>query len=349
MREVVFAVPGDLATPTGGYAYARRLLTHLPEEGIAVRHLTLPAGYPDPSAAELAETLDRIGEMPRDAVLLVDGLAFGAMPADLVARFARPIVALVHHPLGFENGLSEGRRAALLASERAVLALAHAVIVTSPLTARLLVDEFAVAANRITVAEPGTKSARRARGSGSPVQLLALGAVSPRKAYDHLVLALATMPDIDWQATIVGPLDRAPETVAELRELIARTGLEDRVILAGAVSDAALDTLFDAADVFVSSSLFEGYGMGLAEALARGLPLVASMGGAALETVPDAAALKVLPGDTEALALALRRIVEDRGLRARLGDAAWAAGQRLPRWSDTARTIARVLHEVSDG
>ena len=347
MREVVFAVPGDLATPTGGYAYARRLLAHLPKEGVAVRHLALPAGYPDPTLTELAETLERIVAMPRDAVLLVDGLAFGAMPADLVARFARPIVALVHHPLGFENGLSEGRRAALLASERAALALAHAVIVTSSLTARLLVDEFAVAANRITVAEPGTEAARRVRGSGSPVQLLALGAVSPRKAYDHLVLALATMPELDWQAKIVGPLDRAPETVAELRDLIARTGLEDRVILAGAVSDAALDRLFDAADVFVSSSLFEGYGMGLAEALARGLPLVASMGGAALETVPDAAALKILPGDTQALALALRRIIEDGGLRVRLGDAAWEAGQRLPRWCETARAIARVLHEVS--
>ncbi|WP_046864174.1 glycosyltransferase family 4 protein [Microvirga massiliensis] len=347
MREVVFTVPGDLATPTGGYAYTRRLLAHLPEEGIAVRYLALPAGYPDPSPAELAETLDRIRETPPDAVLLVDGLAFGAMPADLVARFSRPIVALVHHPLGFENGLSAMRREALLASERAALALARAVIVTSPLTGRLLVDEFAVAANRITIAEPGTEPARRARGTGSPVQLLALGAVSPRKAYDHLILALATMPDLDWQATIAGPLDRAPETVAGLRDLIAKTGLEDRVILAGAVSGVALDGLFDAADVFVSSSLFEGYGMGLAEALARGLPLVASIGGAALETVPDAAALKVSPGDTEALALALRRIIVDRGLRVHLGDAAWAAGQRLPRWSDTARTIARVLHEVS--
>jgi glycosyltransferase involved in cell wall biosynthesis len=347
MREVVFAVPGDIATPTGGYAYARRLLAHLPEEGLAVRHLSLPAGFPDPSRAELAETLDRIRETPRNATLLVDGLAFGAMPVDLVASFSRPIVVLVHHPLGFENGLSRERRAALLASERAALAFAQAVIVTSPLTGRLLVDEFAVAANRITVAEPGTEPVRRARGSGSPVQLLVLGAVSPRKAYDHLVLALATMPDLAWQATIVGPLDRAPKTVAGLRDLIARTGLEDRFILAGAVSDAALDGLFDAADVFVSSSLFEGYGMGLAEALARGLPLVASTGGAALETVPDAAALKVSPGDSEALALALRRIIEDRGLRARLGDAAWAAGQRLPRWSDTVRAIARILHEVS--
>jgi glycosyltransferase involved in cell wall biosynthesis len=347
MREVVFAVPGDLATPTGGYAYARRLLTHLPEEGIAVRHLALPAGYPDPSPTELIETLESIAATPRDAVLLIDGLAFGAMPADIVTRFARPVVALVHHPLGFENGLSVERRAALLACERAALALARAVIVTSLLTGRLLANEFAVSAERITVAEPGTEPARRARGTGSPLQLLALGAVSPRKAYDHLVLALTMISELDWQATIVGPLDRAPDTVAELRELISRTGLKDRVTMAGPVTDAALDGLFDVADVFVSSSLFEGYGMGLAEALARGLPLVTSTGGAALETVPDAAALKVSPGDTEALALALRRIVEDRGLRAHLGDAAWAAGQRLPCWSDTARTIARVLHEVS--
>jgi glycosyltransferase involved in cell wall biosynthesis len=347
MPEVVFAVPGDLATPTGGYGYARRLLTLLPGEGIAIRHLALPAGYPDPAPADLAASAALVADTPPDAILLIDGLAYGTMPPALVCGFERPVVALVHHPLGLESGIEPLRSAALLASERNALALARAVIVTSPLTARLLSTQFDVPVDRITIAEPGTDPAPRARGTGKPVQIVAVGAVSPRKAFDRLVLALATMRDLDWHATIVGALDRAPEAVAQLIGLIDETGLQARVTLAGAVSEAEVGRFLDRADVFVSPSLFEGYGMSLAEALAHGLPIVASTGGAAIETVPDAAALKVPPGDVDALASALRRIVGDSDLRARLADAAWQAGRCLPGWGDTARIVARVLRELS--
>ena len=94
-------------------------------------------------------------------------------------------------------------------------------------------------------------------------------------------------------------------------------------------------------------SLYEGYGMALAEAMARGLPIVSTSGGAAAETVPDAAALKVPPGDVAALAAAIRRVLGDPGLRVRVADASWAAGQSLPRWDDTARSIASVIKGVA--
>jgi glycosyltransferase involved in cell wall biosynthesis len=322
-------------------------LALLPGEGVTVRHLALPAGYPAPSEADLAETARRIAATPADSVLLVDGLAYGAMPERLVAGFGRPVVALVHHPLALESGLAPERRSALLASERAALALASRVVVTSPLTGRLLAETFGVAEARIAVAEPGTEPARRARGSGSPVRIVAVGAVSPRKGYEVLVEALAMLGDLDLRATIVGSTARDPAAAESLRSAIERAGLDGRIVLAGAVSDRELDALYDAADLFVSPSLFEGYGMGLGEALARGLPIVASTGGAAAETVPDQAALKVPPGDTAALAAALRRAVADPELRRRLADAAWAAGQGLPRWPDTAARVARVLREVS--
>jgi glycosyltransferase involved in cell wall biosynthesis len=95
------------------------------------------------------------------------------------------------------------------------------------------------------------------------------------------------------------------------------------------------------------SSLYEGYGMVLAEALAHGLPIVATRAGAAAETVPDVAALKVEPGDVAALAAALRRMIGDAALRHRLADNSWSAGQRLPQWLDTARRIAHVVERVT--
>ncbi|HEX8665637.1 MAG TPA: glycosyltransferase [Beijerinckiaceae bacterium] len=346
MLDVAFAVPGDLSSPTGGYAYARKLLALAPEHGVSLAHLRLPSGFPHPSAEELAET-ERLLAAAAAPLLLVDGLAYGALPTDLVRRLPpQKIVVLVHHPLGFENGLPPQRRAELLASERDALAEAARVIASSFFTARLLVSDFAVPPDKIDVAEPGTEPVPRARGTGDPVALLAVGAVSPRKGYEVLVRALGELPDFDWRLTIAGSLDHTPQAAASLRRAVAETGLERRVVLAGAVDEDELERLYDAADVFVSPSLFEGYGMVLAEAMARGLAIVASTGGAAAETVPDAAALKVPPGDVPALRDALRDMIADPSLRRARADAAWAAGQALPRWPDTAATVAAVLRSI---
>ncbi|MET7244510.1 glycosyltransferase family 4 protein [Methylobacterium sp. EM32] len=342
--RLVLAVPGDLSAPTGGYAYARKLLAHLPAQGVAVTHLALPGGFPDPSSDDLARTATLLAQVPEDAVLLVDGLAYGALPPTVIRAARRPVAALVHHPLGYETGLSPQRAASLVAGERAALALASRVVATSRYTVRLLAAEFGVAPERIAVAEPGTPpSPRVAPRPGPHVRLLAVGTVSPRKGYDVLVRALATLADLDWSLTIAGSLDRAPECCAALRDQIAASPLRDRIALAGAVTPEALDRLYAEADLAVSASLFEGYGMALTEALARGLPLVATRGGAAAETVPAGAGLTVPPGDVPALAAALRGLIADPARRAGAAAASWAAGQRLPDWPDTAAAIAAFL------
>ncbi len=350
MVEAVFAIPGDITLPTGGYAYDREVLAALPAFGVDVAHLALPDGYPDPSPADLARTAAQIAATPRDAVLLIDGLAYGAMPLDLIDGFMRPIVALVHHPLCLEAGLAPERVEPLRALETAALTRARHVVVTSPTTARTLTADFAVPAERITVAVPGTEPAERvAVGTGTPVRLLAVGSVVPRKGYDVLIRALeidAASRAPDWTLRIVGAVDRSPATVEAIRRQIAAAGLGERIEIAGPMSRAELDIAYSRADIFVLSSHYEGYGMVLAEALARGLPIVTTTGGAAAETVPDDAALKVPPGDAAALQRALRRAIDDAALRARLADAAWAAGQMLPRWTDAAATIARVIKEA---
>ena len=342
--RLVLAFPGDLAAPTGGYAYARRILRHLPALGVAAEPLRLPDGFPDPDADDLARTRAALAGVPAEAALLVDGLAYGALPQDLIRAVGRPMAALVHHPLGYETGLSSERAAALVAGERAALALASRVVATSRYTARLLTAEFGVAPGRITVAEPGTAPAARVPPrTGASVRLLAVGTVSPRKGYDVLVRALATLADLDWSLTVAGSLARVPESAAALRAQIAAAGLAGRITLAGAVAPETLDALHAGADLAVSASLFEGYGMALTEALARGLPLVATTGGAAAETVPAGAGRAVPPGDASALAAALRDLIADPARRAEAAAASWAAGQRLPDWPDTAAAIAAAL------
>jgi glycosyltransferase involved in cell wall biosynthesis len=349
VSEIAFAIPGDLSLPTGGYAYDRRLLAEWAEMGVAARHLALPGGFPAPSEAELAETGRAILSQPYDSVLLIDGLAYGAFPEGIAAGLAGRVVALVHHPLGLEAGLSPERAAALLARETAALRYASAVIATSQNTKRLLVADFFVPEARITVAEPGVDPAPRASGSptGAPLQLLAVGSLVPRKGYDVLVAALAGLADRNWRLTIIGAADRAPETAAALAAQIAGAGLGDRVHLAGAVDQKTLEAAYGGADLFVMPSLFEGYGMVLTEALARGLPILCTTGGAAAETAPDAAALKVPPGDAAALRAGLLRLLDDAGERKRRSDAAWHAADALPRWRDTATIVAQTCAMVS--
>src|SRR5262245_42643423 len=198
MLEAAFAIPGDLNLPTGGYTYARRVLALLPTFGVAALHLPLPASFPDPTATDLHSTAKALAEAPPHAVLLVDGLAYGAMPAAVIGHARAPIVALVHHPLCLEAGLSATRQEALRRLETAALALARKIIVTSPLIQRTLIADFAVPADKITVAEPGTDPASRATSSGpgpGPVRLLSIGAIVPRKAFHLLVRALSPLKD----------------------------------------------------------------------------------------------------------------------------------------------------------
>jgi glycosyltransferase involved in cell wall biosynthesis len=337
-----FAIPGDLSAPTGGYEYARRVLQALPD----LRYLSLPGGFPQPGAADLQATAVRLAAVRADAVLLIDGLALGAMPLACLDAVRAPIVALVHHPLYLETGLSDARRSALQLTEKAALSRAVQVIATSASTASLLSQVFGVPAARLSIAEPGTDPAARAPRIGDPPRLLAVGAVVPRKGYDLLVGALAGLAHLPWSLTIAGALDRDAETVERLRADIAAHGLTGRVALAGAVDAAGLDRLYVTADISVIASLHEGYGMAAAEAMARGLPLVASTGGALAATIPDAAAVKYPKGDQGRLRAALHHMLRDPVTRAACAEGSWAAGQILPRWEQTARCVAEVLASV---
>lgn len=347
MPEVVFAIPGKLETPTGGYGYDRALLARLPDHGVAIRHLELPATFPFPFETDVAATFERLGGVAENATLLVDGLALGALPADGVRALRSHVVALVHHPLGLEAGLSPGLAARLIENEREVLSAVRHVVVTSAQTAAILETDFAVPAARITVAEPGTERAPRAIGSAGAPALLAVGAVSERKGFVHLVEALRLLADLPWTLTIAGSLDRASASVAALSATIDAAGLSDRIRLVGSLDYDALGEAYGATDVFVMPSLYEGYGMVLAEALARGLPVVTTSGVPAAAGLPPEAARTVPPGDPAAFAAALRPLIADAGLRRAAADAAWACGQSLPSWDETARIVAGCLSRVA--
>jgi len=351
VKQAVFAVPGDLATPTGGYGYARRIIAELGTLGWRIEVLDLGGGFPWPTAGARAIAAERLALLPPGRAIVVDGLAFGVLPeAAEVLRQSHGLIALVHHPLALESGLNAAQAASLRTSERAALAGARHVITSSASTGRLLVSNYGVAPERLSVVAPGTdlvRAQRNGRAGAVAVALLAVGAVVPRKGYDLLVAALAKLKHLPWRLDIAGDGGRSPATFAQLKADIARFGLADRVTLRGAVSADELASLYQSADLFVLPSRYEGYGMAYTEAIVHGLPVVGTTAGAIPETVPAAAGVLVPPDDSEALAMVLRRLIENPRERERL--AAGARAARFPSWKEQSALFARVLEHLTPG
>jgi glycosyltransferase involved in cell wall biosynthesis len=349
VKRIAFAVPGDLATPTGGYGYDRRIIAELQTLGWQVDVVSLGDGFPQPSPEQRAIASSRLVTLPEGMPVVVDGLALGALAAEALKIARRePLVALIHHPLALETGLSPAEAEKLLESERRALSAARLVIATSLSTGKRLSKDYDVPSESITVAPPGTDRGAAAKGGSDGVlHLLAVGAVVPRKGFDILAEALALLAELPWRLTIAGDLTRDQATVARLEAQIVRHKLASRVDLLGSVSQERLAGLYVSADIFVLASRFEGYGMAYAEAMAHGLPIVGTTGGATVDTVPPAAGLLVEPGNVKALTRALRRLMEDEKERRSFASGALAAAADLPTWRDTARIVAAALERLA--
>ena len=346
VKRLAFAVPGDLSTPTGGYAYDRRIIAELGELGWQIDIVDLGAGFPFPTDATRKTANARLLAIPADRVVVVDGLALGVLPE--AARTLDHLVALVHHPLAVESGISPAQAESLRASEQAALSAARHVVVTSTATAQQLSSHYAVPAARMTVVRPGTDPVRPApRRVDSTIRLLSVGAVVPRKGYDILIAALATLPDLPWSLTIAGDCTRNAKAAAQLKADIERHGLGNRVAVLGAVSAERLGELYAGADIFALASRFEGYGMAYAEAIAHGLPIVGTNAGAIPGTVPTDAGVLVAPDDVAAFASALRHLIGNPDERQRFADAARSAARQLPTWPESAKLFSRALETVT--
>ncbi|MDM0043264.1 glycosyltransferase family 4 protein [Variovorax dokdonensis] len=352
MQTVHFLYPGSLAMRTGGTIYDRRIVEGLRESGWQVHAQSLGEGFPFPDAATMTQARARVESLPDDSLVLVDGLAFGVLDATATEHAARlRWIALVHHPLALEAGLRPSQQQALLGSERRALGTARGVIVTSPGTVDDLTP-YDVDRQHVRVVLPGTDRAALSAGTAqvsleTPLQLLCVASITPRKAHAVLVEALAGLKDRHWHLHCAGSEQMDAACAAQLRAAIESHGLAERVTMHGEQDDDGLARRYAAADVFVLPSLHEGYGMALAEALARGLPIVSTRAGAIPGTVPPDAGMLVPPGDVPALRAALARVMDDAAWRSRLHAGAVAARHALPDWRQSAERFALALQDFA--
>jgi glycosyltransferase involved in cell wall biosynthesis len=347
MRSVVLVVPGRLDTRTGGYEYDRRLVEALRNDGWWVDVRELGGGFPAPTVAEREQAARVLANLPARSIVIVDGLALGVLPDEIERAASRlRLVALVHHPLALETGLPDALKRTLKESERRALAIARRVVVTSHATVAALAD-YAVAAEKVRVVEPGTDPAPIATGSGGGdmVQLLCVATLIARKGHDLLLQALAAVPGRNWRLSCVGS-DRDPVVSRKLRDLVRQLQLTPHVTFEGEADAATIASHYDGTDVFVLPTLYEGYGMAVAEALARGLPIVSTTTGAIPEIVPDHAGVLVAPGDVPALTDALASVIGNPSARRRFAEGARRARARLPTWPMAAAKMGVILESV---
>ena len=340
--HVHLVIPGPIDQNTGGYLYDARVAAGLRAQGWRVQVHSLAGRFPEPDAVAQGALTAALSSMEDGAWVVVDGLAGGGLPGPLhLERNRLCLVALVHHPLADETGTSHALRDRFEASETAALAACRGVITTSATTARRVAD-LGVSSDRIKVVVPGTEPALPARGPQpreSP-HLLCVATVTPRKGHDVLLNALHRVRNLKWTCACVGSLARDPKWAAHVLAQRTALGLQDRVTFTGEVD--SLEPAYAAASAVVLASHYEGYGMVLSEAIARGLPVVSTTGGAIPETVPADAGVLVEPGDAEALGDALAGVL-DPVRRARLASAARRHARQFPDWSETAKAFGRAV------
>ncbi|MGO2240177.1 MAG: glycosyltransferase [Halomonas sp.] len=348
-QHFTLIVAGDPAQRTGGYLYDAHIVAALREQGWEINVTGLSGAFPDPDNEATQQLTQALESLPQGASVVIDGLAMGALPEVIALHGQRlDITSLLHHPLGDELGLSAADQQRFHRSELAALAGVARIIVTSHFTARRVLElatNYAMPLNAdISVIEPGVAQApvSPADEPGEPLRLLCVATLTPRKGQDILVQALAGVVGDNWQCDCYGGARDAAFT-QRVQQLIEQHQLAGQVILHGECDDKTLVAAYQRAHALVLPSWYEGYGMVITEALAHGLPVITTTGGALCDTLPPGAGLSVPPGDSEALQDALSRFCGDPDLRHQLRQGAAQARHCLNDWQAAGADFAAAL------
>ena len=334
--HVCLIVPGPLATDSGGHHYDRRMAEGLRALGHDIQVVELEGRLPDPDQAAIYAARSAWAALPATGKKLIDGLAlpaFAGLPL-------HQVTALIHRPASLETSLPAETAQRLHATEATLFHDIPRLVVTSDQTAERLARDFGTPRDRIDVIVPGIGDLPRCYGSAEPVcQILSVGALITRKGHDVLLRALSRLFDLDWQLIIAGSADRDPVHANGLRALAEELNIAQRVRF----TDDVTETLWANTDLFALTSYLEGYGVAIAEALRRGLPVAVTNVGAVPTLVGPEAGVVCAPGDIEQLSKALRRLIFDRTLLRDMAEVAWQSAQSLPPWNEQAARLATLL------
>lgn len=327
LHFIVPAVIDDPRRPSGGNVYDRVLSDTLAKSGWSViEHARDIAGL--------------LATLPDDTLVLADALVAIETPGVFTAHARRlRLVVLSHMSFGGD-------------AEAAVLRAARVVVTTGEAARGVLVGRHLLEGTNVHVATPGVEIGELASTTCGGGNLLCVGVVAPHKGQDALVSALAGVRDRPWRCTFVGALDIDPRFVARLRDQANHLDIDSRISFTGPLTRDELENAYQATDLLISASHAESYGMAITEALAHGVPVLATDVGGVREalgsaTDPRRPGRLVRPGDPGVLATALRDWLDDAALRAELRAAARDRRRSLGSWARTAQAVARSLNQTA--
>ncbi|MGI5483030.1 glycosyltransferase family 4 protein [Streptomyces lavendofoliae] len=280
----------------------------------------------------------------------------------LLGDLGAPLVTTVHHPITVDRQLeldaagdwkrraSVRRWYAFTRMQKRVARRLPSVLTVSGTSRDEIVEHLGVRRDRIRVVHIGADTDLWSPDPAVPEVpgriVTTSSADVPLKGLVHLVEALAKLRTEHPDAHLVVVGRRAED--GPVAQAIERYGLDGAVRFVKGVTDAELVDLYRSAQVACVPSLYEGFSLPAAEAMATGTPLVATTGGAIPEVAgPDGeTCLAVPPGDAGALAAGLGRLLGDAGLRARLGAAGRARVLDRFTWARAAQGTAELYREA---
>lgn len=333
------------------------------EPGLRVIHLD--AGPIEAlSSEELLGYIDEFAEEAR-AFAAREGLRYDLLHSHywlaglagnrLKEMWSAPHVTMFHTLGEVKNraSLSESEPALRIDGESEVVAGADRVICATEHEKSQLVHLYAADPDRVVVIPLGVDverfkprdkdDARSELGFKDEKIILFVGRIEPLKGVDILINAAAMLEsDVECSVLIVGGDDSSASQVAELRDLASGLGIGHRVAFVGAVDHDKLPLFYNAADVCVVPSHYESFGLVAVEAMASGVPVVASRVGGLTGTVKDGETGYLVPWlCPEPFAERIEMLLENESLRRNLGEAAREAVGRY-RWDSIAARLLEV-------
>ena len=343
---------GSLDERSGGFRYDRKLVAGLRAEGDTVEVIELPwQAYPRGLLDNCSRRFRSRLEADVD-VMLQDELAHPSL-FRTNRHLPYPVVSIVHHLRS-----SEHRRLAPLYRriEAQYLDTVDAVVCNSGATRRTVTGTGGLRPEETVVAPPAgdrfdpdlSHAYIETRARESPLRLVFVGNVIPRKGLSTLVSGLSRV-EADWKLTVVGkPVDGRYQDRVQRKG--RRAGIDDRIHLAGELSDSELAALLRQSHVLAVPSRYEGFGIVYLEAMSFGLPPIATSAGGPNEFVTDGeTGFLVDPGDTTTVSRAVEKLATDRELLVEMGQAARRRYERQPGWPVTIGRVREGLIDVAEG
>lgn len=271
-----------------------------------------------------------------------------------------PIVATIHHPIHVDMAASvaevESLRTKLrrtifysfLIMQGIVARRMERIVTVSETSAEDTIRHFGLRRERVRVVHNGIDIDTFSRRDGvakTPNSVLIVGKTEDKKkGIPYLMEAVRLLKgDVDVKLIIVG--NQGADGFGT--RLSAELGIGDRVTYTGYVTTDELVRLYSSAEIAVTASLYEGFGLPCAEAMACGTPVIATRAGALPEIVgEDGTGILVPPADPPALAAAIRQMLSDAAMREKMGQAARRRIEQLFSWEVAARKTVDVYREL---